>query len=335
MSASRCSVVFTLMSVAGSDACGVLRPQPRWSNRTVAVAVRVDAAHPDRAARPGAAVHDERGLAVGVAALLPVDAVAVADVEHPVGVRLDRREGRGHANPDPSGRRGRPLAAGRAGQAASAASRVRRCSSARRRSATHAACETPSARAISGCVRSNSKRRRRPRAHASRAPRRGTRGPRPARPARTAAPRSRGAPCGRDGGRRRARTGRRARRREYADPARSASSTAASPHSSAARELVHRRGTPELPRELRGRPPRPQRAILQVARDVERPRLVAQVALQRADHRRDRVARERHAAVGVETVDRLDQREARDLEEILRGRPDPSKRVVTCRASGR
>ena len=27
-------VVFTLMSVAGSLACGVLRPQPRWSKST-------------------------------------------------------------------------------------------------------------------------------------------------------------------------------------------------------------------------------------------------------------------------------------------------------------
>ena len=30
----RFSVVFTLMSVLGSFACGVLRPQPRWSKRT-------------------------------------------------------------------------------------------------------------------------------------------------------------------------------------------------------------------------------------------------------------------------------------------------------------
>ena len=41
---------------------------------------------------PGPAVHDERRLAVRVAARLPVDEVAVADVEHPVVVRLDRRE---------------------------------------------------------------------------------------------------------------------------------------------------------------------------------------------------------------------------------------------------
>jgi hypothetical protein len=34
MSASRCSVVLWRMSVAGSLACGVLRPHPRWSNRT-------------------------------------------------------------------------------------------------------------------------------------------------------------------------------------------------------------------------------------------------------------------------------------------------------------
>ena len=35
MSASRCSVVLTDRSVAGSLACGVLSPLPRWSNSTM------------------------------------------------------------------------------------------------------------------------------------------------------------------------------------------------------------------------------------------------------------------------------------------------------------
>ena len=63
-----------------------------------AVARRVEvAAEAGGAAGPGPAVHDERGLAVGVAAGLPVDAVAVADVEHALRVRLDLRIQVAHA----------------------------------------------------------------------------------------------------------------------------------------------------------------------------------------------------------------------------------------------
>jgi hypothetical protein len=55
------------------------------------VALRVERAPLAVAApRAGAAVHDERGLAFRVAADLPVDEVAVADVEQAVVVRLDR-----------------------------------------------------------------------------------------------------------------------------------------------------------------------------------------------------------------------------------------------------
>ena len=59
----------------------------------VSLGVEVAAAS-GAAARAGAAVHDERRLAGRVAARLPVDEVAVADVEQPVVVRLDRRERR-------------------------------------------------------------------------------------------------------------------------------------------------------------------------------------------------------------------------------------------------
>ncbi|GGP09288.1 hypothetical protein GCM10012278_44380 [Nonomuraea glycinis] len=48
------------------------------------------AALTDAAARARTAVHDDGGLAVGVAAHLPVDEVAVADVEMPMVIRLDR-----------------------------------------------------------------------------------------------------------------------------------------------------------------------------------------------------------------------------------------------------
>ena len=50
---------------------------------------------------------------------------------------------------------------------------------------------------------------------------------------------------------------------------------------------------------------------------MQRPALVAEVALELAQDRRRRVARELRPAAGVEAVDRLDQAEARDLEEVV------------------
>ena len=60
-----------------------------------------------------------------------------------------------------------------------------------------------------------------------------------------------------------------------------------------------------------------QRQPLEVARDAHRPGAVAEVALDLAEDRRDRVARERDAALDVEAVDGLDERVARDLVEVL------------------
>lgn len=112
MSASRCSLVLTLMSVAGSLACGVLRPHPRWSKST-SVAVRVE--HPagaGRASRTGTAVHHQRRFPVRGTAGLPVDLVAVADIEHAELVWLDRRERLSHIEPGPPRRRARAAHAG-------------------------------------------------------------------------------------------------------------------------------------------------------------------------------------------------------------------------------
>jgi hypothetical protein len=56
------------------------------------VAIRIEVLASARLASPaGAAVHEQGGFAVGVAAGLPVHAVAVTHVEHPVVVRVDRR----------------------------------------------------------------------------------------------------------------------------------------------------------------------------------------------------------------------------------------------------
>ena len=62
-----------------------------------------------------------------------------------------------------------------------------------------------------------------------------------------------------------------------------------------------------------------ERALLGRARDVHRPRRVAEVAAQLAEDRRDRKGLKRAAASRVETVDRLQQGDICDLYQILVG----------------
>ena len=57
--------------------------------------------------------------------------------------------------------------------------------------------------------------------------------------------------------------------------------------------------------------------FLQPARDLDGPALVAEVALDLADDRRGRVGRELDPAVEVETVDRLEQADGADLNQIV------------------
>src|SRR6185437_12849667 len=57
--------------------------------------------------------------------------------------------------------------------------------------------------------------------------------------------------------------------------------------------------------------------LLQAARHAHRPALVAEVPLDLADDVRRYVGRKRDAAVEVEAVDRLDQPDGSDLDEIL------------------
>ena len=59
------------------------------------------------------------------------------------------------------------------------------------------------------------------------------------------------------------------------------------------------------------------RHLLQVARDAHRPALVAEVALELAEDRRDGERRERRLALGVEAIDRLEQPERRDLDQVV------------------
>ena len=73
----------------------------------------------------------------------------------------------------------------------------------------------------------------------------------------------------------------------------------------------------ELLRERLGRTVHRERALLEIARHVQGPALVAEVPLQLAENGRRGVARELRAPSGLEAVDRLDQAEARDLEQVV------------------
>ena len=95
-----------------------------------------------------------------------------------------------------------------------------------------------------------------------------------------------------------------------------------------------RRRPAELVRELVEHARQADAQLLQAAWDVHRPGLVAEVATNLADDRRHRVARELHAAVDVEAVDRLDQPERADLDEILQRLP-PAGVAVRQRAHER
>src|SRR4051794_6148464 len=84
------------------------------------------------------------------------------------------------------------------------------------------------------------------------------------------------------------------------------------------RRDVARRGRPaELGREVAQRLPDLEDQLLRGPRDVHRPSLVAEVALDLAEHRRHRVPREAVAALRVVPVHRLDEAHACHLHEVL------------------
>ena len=70
-------------------------------------------------------------------------------------------------------------------------------------------------------------------------------------------------------------------------------------------------------RELLGGRAERQPQLLQPARDPDRPALVPEVPLDLADDRRGGVRGELDAAVEVEAVDRLDQADRADLDEVV------------------
>src|SRR4051812_34803992 len=82
-------------------------------------------------------------------------------------------------------------------------------------------------------------------------------------------------------------------------------------------ELTDRRRASELDRELLDEARQLHVQLLEPARHPHRPALVAEVPLDLADDVRRRVGRQLDAAVEVEAVDRLDQADGADLDEIL------------------
>ena len=88
-------------------------------------------------------------------------------------------------------------------------------------------------------------------------------------------------------------------------------------HACSLRELGDRWRTCELDGQLLDELRQLNVELLEPARDAHRPALVAEVALDLADDVRRRVGRELDAAVDVEPVDRLDQPDRADLDEVI------------------
>ena len=82
-------------------------------------------------------------------------------------------------------------------------------------------------------------------------------------------------------------------------------------------DLRHGRVSPELVAERAGRLVDRHRPLLEPARQAHLPDAVAEVAPKLAEDRRRRVGDERPAALQVEAVERLDQAEAGDLDQVL------------------
>src|SRR5205814_2126874 len=83
------------------------------------------------------------------------------------------------------------------------------------------------------------------------------------------------------------------------------------------RQLADRRRTAELYGQLFHQAGQLHVELLQAARNAHRPALVPEVPLDLADDVRGRVRRQLDAAVEIEAVDRLDQPDRADLDQIL------------------
>ena len=82
-------------------------------------------------------------------------------------------------------------------------------------------------------------------------------------------------------------------------------------------QLGDRRRMPELDVELLDRAVDREVEFLQPARNLDGPALIAEIALDLADDRRRRVGRELDAALEIEAVDRFEQPDRADLDQIV------------------
>jgi hypothetical protein len=80
---------------------------------------------------------------------------------------------------------------------------------------------------------------------------------------------------------------------------------------------MHRRGPPQLLRQLRDGLAHLQACLLEPAGNPQRPALVPKVPLQLTDDGRRGVRGELHLSRQVESIDRLDQRDHGHLFEVL------------------
>ena len=107
----------------------------------------------------------------------------------------------------------------------------------------------------------------------------------------------------------------------YAPEACSASSTCSSVAAAALRDLRHGGLAVQVAGQLDDLLVHAQRQLLQAAGHAHRPRAVAEVAPDLAQDGRHGVAGERDVAAEVEAIDRLDEPQTGDLEEIVEGLP--------------
>src|SRR5581483_11268154 len=84
-----------------------------------------------------------------------------------------------------------------------------------------------------------------------------------------------------------------------------------------ARQLLDRGRAAQLGRQAVEQPPEPDVQLLDAARHVHRPRLVAEVPLDLSQDGRHGVRGQLHPPLGVEAVDRVDEADATDLDEVV------------------
>src|SRR5207249_2363032 len=89
--------------------------------------------------------------------------------------------------------------------------------------------------------------------------------------------------------------------------------------------LVDLRRAPKTAVELVLHPRQVRRDLLEMARHLQAPGIVAEVMLDLPDHRADGVGHEFDAAFRVEAVERVDQADGRHLDQVLHRYASPGE----------